>query len=150
MSRQQRTVGAILAVPLGDGTRTFALTLPEADFAFFDARTTEATPPTNLLLKAVLFRVAVHKSAWVFGRWPKVAKVAVPPELQQPEPKFIQDALNLGRFEVYVGGTTSPATREQCEGLERAVVWEPEHVEERIHSHYKGIPSIWTQSLQLR
>lgn len=150
MSRQQRIVGAILAVSLGDGTSTFALTLPEADFAFFDARTTEAIPPTDLLLKSVLFRVAVHKSAWVSGRWTKVSKVAVPPELQEPQSKFIQDALNPGRFEIYVAGTTRPATREECEGLERAAVWEPEHVEERIRSYYAGMPSVWALSLELR
>lgn len=150
MTRQQRTVGAVLAVPLGDGTSTFALTLPEADFAFFDARTGEADPPLDLLAKPLLFRVAVHKSAWIAGRWPKVSKVAVPAELQSPQPKFIQDALRPERFEIYIAGSIRPSTRGECENLERAAVWEPEHAEERIRSYYAGVPSKWVQSLRPR
>jgi hypothetical protein len=143
MTRQQRMVGAVLAVPLGDGTNTFALTLPEADFAFFDARTTESTAPVDLLLKPVLFRVAVHKSAWSTARWPRVSKVVVPAELETPQPRFIQDALHPERFEIYLAGAIRPASRAECEGLEPAAVWEPEHVEERLRSHYAGTKSAW-------
>lgn len=150
MIRQQRTVGAIFAVPLGDGTNTFALALPEADFVFFDARTTVANPPDDLLRSTVLFRVAVHKSAWATGRWQKVSKTVVPLHLQTPQPKFIQDALHPERFEIYLGGSTRAATREECVGLERAAVWEPEHVEERLVSHYAGTPSKWVECLRLK
>lgn len=150
MKRQQRSVGAVLAVPLGDGTTCFALTLPEADFAFFDARAKEATPPTGLLAKPILFRVAVHKSAWVTGRWPKVSKVEVPRHLLAPQPKFIQDPLHPDRFEIYLGGNIRPASRAECEGLERAAVWEPEHVEDRLRDHYAGVSNRWLESLRLK
>jgi hypothetical protein len=148
MSRQQRSVGAVLVVPLGDGTNTFALTLPEADFAFFDARSIDAHPPPDLLDRPLLFRLAVHKSAWVTGRWPRIAKLSVPAPLQAPQPKFIQDTLKPEQFEIYLAGTTRAASRTECEGLERAAVWEPEHVEERLLSHYAGTQSKWVHSLR--
>ena len=150
MTRQRRIVGAVLAVPLGGGTNAFALTLPEADFAFFDARSKATTPPTDLLLKPVLFRVAVHKSAWLEGRWPRVGKIAVPAQLQAPEPKFAQDTLHPERIEIYVAGTIRPATRSDCEGLERAAVWAPEHVEDRLRDHYAGEPNQWVQQLRAK
>ena len=150
MTRQQRTIGAVLAVPLGDGTATFALTLQEADFAFFDARTIGSRPPANLLAKPVLFRIAVHKSGWAAGRWPKVSKVSMPSQLHDPQPKFIQDPVHPDRFEIYLAGEIRPSTRAECDGLERAAVWEPEHVEERLRAHYAGVPSEWVQSLQPR
>lgn len=147
---QRRTIGSILAVPLGDGTLCFALTLPEADFAFFDVRLTEPLLPSELLLKPILFRVAVHKSAYNKGRWLKVGKLEVPNKLLEAVPMFIQDALHPERFEIYRGGVIRSATREECEGLERAAVWDPDHIEDRLRDHYAGIPNKWVESLRLK
>jgi hypothetical protein len=148
MPRQRRFVGAVLSVPLGENTRSFALTLPEADFAIFDARTKAEQVPANLLALPVLFRVAVHKSAWADGRWPRVGQLEVPAHLLAPQPKFVQDPLDPERFQIYIAGSMRPAARAECEGLERAAVWEPEHVEDRLRCHYKGVPCQWVQSLQ--
>lgn len=150
MKKQQRTIGAVLAVPLGDGTTCYAVTLPEADFAFLEARTTDSSLPTDLTERPVLFRVAVHKSAWANGRWLKVAKVELPEHLQRPQPRFIQDALDPGKFQIYVDGNIRPASRAECENLERAAVWDPEHVESRLRDHYAGVPNQWLESLRLR
>lgn len=48
MKRQQRTFGAVLRVPLENDMQIYALTLPEADFAFFDARSIAPTALRNL------------------------------------------------------------------------------------------------------
>jgi len=150
MKRQQRTVGAILAVPLGDEMNCFAITLPDANFAFFDSRTDLFVSPGEVLSKPVLFRIAVHKAAWSTGRWPRVAKVAVPDALLVPVPMFIQDRLNPEQFQIYLDGSMRPATRAECGGLERAAVWDPEHVEDRLRDHYAGRPNVWVESLRLK
>lgn len=150
MKKQQRTVGAILTVPLGDGTTCYAITLSEADFAFFDVRTNEASPPPTLITSPVLFRVAVHKSAWASGRWLKVGKVEPPAHLKSPQPTFMQDALDPKQFQIYVGGSIRPASRAECEGLERTAVWDPEHVESRLRDHYAGVPNKWVESLRIK
>lgn len=148
--KQRRILGAVHAVPLGDGTNGYALTLPEADFAFFDARSCENPNLNDLLYKPILFRSAVHKSAWVTGRWPKIGKVSVQPELMAPMPTFIQDQLKPDRFEIYLAGAIRSATRAECEGLERCAVWEPEHVEARLRDHYAGAVNLWVESLRLK
>lgn len=38
----------------------------------------------------------------------------------------------------------------ECEGLECAAVWSPEHVEDRLRSHYAGVPCEWALSLRLK
>src|SRR5687767_12137321 len=125
---QRRTVGVVLSVPIREGN-CFALTLPEADFAFFAPDAAEDVHSDKLFSHPVLFRVAVHKSAWSTGRWSKVSKVEVPANLLEPEPKFLQDAGDPSKLELYVGGVVRSALRAECEGLERAAVWAPEHVE---------------------
>lgn len=87
--RQKRIIGAILKVPLNDGTHTYVQTLPEADFVFFDARTTIDLKPSEIVNKPILFRVAVHKSAWTDGRWEKIDKAEIDDKLMAPDPKFI-------------------------------------------------------------
>jgi hypothetical protein len=147
---QRRVVGAVLSVPLETSGVCFAVTLPEADFAFFGPTAAKDAASNKLFTHPVLFRVAVHKSAWVTGRWSRLSKVELPPSLLAPEPKFIQDALNPSKFELYIGGVIRPATRSECEGLEQAAVWEPEHVEDRLRDQLVGVPNIWFEQLRIK
>ena len=148
--RQRRTVGAILKIPLGDGSHTYAQTLPEADFVIFDAKSNRDLKPEEVVNKEVLFRVAVHNSAWTNSRWEKIGKANVQDEFMAPIPKFMQDMLNPNRFRIYLGGVIRSATREECSGLECCAVWDPEHVEDRIRDHYAGVPNKWFESLKIK
>lgn len=147
---QRRVVGAVLGVPLGLQGACFALTLPEADFAFFGPEAAHDVGSAKLFSHPVLFRVAVYKSAWSTGRWTRLGKLDVPPNLLSPQPKFIQDALNPNKFEVYVGGVIRPASRSECEGLECAAVWEAEHVEQRLRDHLTGSLNVWAEQLRIK
>ena len=40
------------------------------------------------------------------------------------------------------------AIAEECVGLERAAVWEPEHVEDRLRDHFAGRSNRWVESLK--
>jgi len=149
MKSQKRTVGDIVEIPLGDGTHTYARVLPEATFAFYDCRTTETVPISEVVTKPLLFFVAVMNRAIKEKRWPVVGHIPLESGLQSP-PRFIQDALNKKRFEIYEHGRIRPATRQECFGLERAAVWEPEHVEDRIRDHYAGRQNKWVESLRMK
>lgn len=133
------------------GWHTYALMLDGVDMAFFDARSTIDMPVDEVIARPVLFRVAVHKSAYNTGRWIKVGTVLIPKHLLGRVPRFIQDAIS-GRLTLSDdGGTTSrPATFDQCRGLERLAVWEPQHVEDRLRDHYAGVPNKWVESLRSR
>jgi hypothetical protein len=149
MARQRRTRGAIVRISLGDGWHSYAQILDEPEFAFFDSRSREDLLISEIVKRPVLFRVAVMNYAVTAGRWLKVGAAEVAPQLSQPQPQFIQDPLAPSRFEIYLGGHIRPATRDECAGLERAAVWEPEHVEDRIRDHYAGKANKWVKSLSL-
>jgi len=135
-------------VSLGDGSHTYARVPPDASFAFYDSRTTEDMAIEQVTGLPVLFFVAVMEHAVKEGRWPVVGHVPLDNALQAP-PKFIQDALNKNRFEIYEHGQIRPATRQECIGLERAAVWEPELVEDRIRDHYARRKNKWVESLKM-
>jgi len=148
--RQRRIVGAVLKVPLDKRWHTYAQTLHEADFAFFDARTTGELAVEEIVSQPVLFREAVNRSAYSAGRWLRIGKAPLSPALALPVPKFIEDALHPGRFEIYLGGKIRPAKREECVGLQRCAVWGPERIEERLRDHYAGVPNKWVDAVRLR
>ena len=73
-------------------------------------------------------------------------------EYQTTPLKFIQDSLNPNNFELYNPNTgeITKATREQCEGLECAAVWEAEHVEDRLRDYFDGKPNTWVEQLAIK
>jgi hypothetical protein len=118
-------------------------------FAIYDARTTEELPITDTVKRPILFYVAVMNRAIKEKRWSVAGYIPLEEGLQSP-PRFIQDALNKNKFEIYEHGRIRPATRQECLGLERESVWEPEIVEERIRDHYAGRPNKWFELLKMR
>ncbi|NVO33403.1 immunity 26/phosphotriesterase HocA family protein [Hymenobacter lapidiphilus] len=149
--RQQRTVGAIVEIPLEAGKKAYGRILGEASFAFYDyVNDGEPVVLADLVAKPILFIVAVYSDAVTQGRWQKIGRLPLEPTLQTLPLKFIQDALDETRFKVYDNGVIRPATREACVGLERVAVWEPEHVESRLSDHYKGQPNEWVIQLRMR
>lgn len=149
--RQQRTIGAIVKVPLEDGFHTYARTLSDAAFAFYDSRTKEDITDLNeIISRPVLFIIGVYNSAVTKGRWLKLGKVPLESKFDTLPLQFIQDALDPTRFKIYDNGIIRNATREECVGLERTAVWEAEHVEERLNDHYAGRTNRWVESLRMK
>ncbi|MGA3210294.1 MAG: immunity 26/phosphotriesterase HocA family protein [Terriglobales bacterium] len=147
MKSKKRTVGDIVKIPLGNGTHIYARVLPDATFAFYDSHVSEELALQTVLERPVLFFVAVMDRAIMKGRWPIVGHISLDEKLQPP-PKFIQDPINKDVFRIYENGQIRSATRQECVGLERAAVWEPEHVEDRLRDHYAGRRNKWFESLR--
>lgn len=148
--RQRWTRGAVVTVPLGDGLHTYAQMLDEPEYAFFDCRTRDDLSATVAASRPVLFRLWVTASAHTRGRWPKIGTAPVAGALQSPVLRFNQDPLRPQDIRLtYDGFTGRLGSVAECEGLERAAVWSPEHVEDRLRSHYAGVVCQWTSSLRL-
>jgi hypothetical protein len=148
MKRQKRTVGAVVKIPFNGKWFTYGQILDDAEVVIFDARTDCELSMDEITNQPIICRVAVSNHAITKGRWLKVGKYPISEELKKPIPKYIQDILQPDRFEIYCDGMIRPSTREECIGLERAAVWEPEHVEERIRDHYSGKQNRWTDILE--
>ena len=142
--KQIRRKGAIVKIPLGNGYHTYARILSEASFAIYDAKTNADSYNLELLIKQpILFIVAVFNYAITKNLWKVIGFIPLENDLKRLPCKFIQDPLNPDRFEIYDNGKIRQALREECIGLERAQVWEPEQVEERIRDFYAGRKNKW-------
>ena len=147
--RQRWTRGAVVAVPLGDGSHTYAQMLDDPEYAFFDCLSRDDLTAAAAIERPVLFRLWVMRSAHSTGRWSKVGAATVSAALQVPVRRYNQDALRPQDIRLTLDGCDgllgSPA---DCDGLECAAVWNAEHIEDRLRSHYAGVPCKWTLSLR--
>lgn len=149
--RQRLAEGAVVLVPLGDGTAAFGRCLVEPTVEFFDLRVAEDAVPevAEVVGHPVLFTVWVMNSAITSGRWRKIGKAPLTTEERsRPEVRFRQDRISK-TFSLYTtqGGvvTERPAGFSEVEGFELAAVWSAEHVEDRLRDHFDGLPNKWVE-----
>jgi hypothetical protein len=148
--RHSRRLGDVIQIDLGDGLCAYARVLGEATVAIYDCHCEVERPIGEILKQRVLFQVAVMNWAVKKGRWRVIGRAPLEDDLAVLRPKFIQDPLNNTQFSIYEHGAIRPASRDECIGLERAAVWDPEHVEDRIRDHFAGHPNKWVELLNLR
>ncbi len=149
--KQQRTIGAFVKIPLDSERHSCARILRGADFAFYDLLSCEQAKDLNYIAsRPILFIIAVYNHAVTSGRWRKIGKLPLEPNLERVPLKFIQDPFDSTKFSLYDNGIIRVSTREECEGLERSAVWEPEHVEERLRDHFAGRPNKIVERLKIK
>lgn len=148
IKRQKIVKGAILEINIENRYYTYAQILGGAVYAFFDYKTEQKLIDFSILEnKPILFIVGVYDDVIITGHWLIVHKMDVRDDLKVLPMQFIQDALNPERFEIYNPNTgdITPAKKNECRGLERAAVWEANHVEDRIRDYYDAVPCIWLE-----
>lgn len=154
MKRQRVTEGAILEINIENQYYVYAQILVKGlGYAFFDYKSKEHLKDLNELLKCeVLFIVTVYDDVVTQGKWIKVGKLPIRQDLLVQPMKFMQDYMDLDKFDLYNPNTGEivKATRDECFGLERASVWEFNHVEDRIRDHYLGVPNVWVEQLKIK
>jgi hypothetical protein len=148
--RQKRVPGDIVRIDLGDGVHSYARVLSEAQFAIYDCKTERDLDRETIIASPILFYVAVMDYAVKRGLWTVVGHLPLEDALLSPPPRFMQDALNPTSFSIYENGSIRPAKRAECEDLERAAVWDPNHVIDRIRDHYAGVSNKWVESLKIK
>ena len=144
--RQRITTGSILEINIENQYYVYAQILQNASCVFFDYKSPSPLNDFSILEnKPILFIIAVYNDVITKGRWLKVGKLEIRKDFEILPLKFIQDAQHPDRFEFYNPNTgeITPTTKDKIKGLERAAVWDANHVEDRIKSHYLGTTSIW-------
>ncbi|WP_240309345.1 immunity 26/phosphotriesterase HocA family protein [Sphingomonas ginsengisoli (ex An et al. 2013)] len=102
----------------------------------------------------VAFTLMVMNHAVTSRRWPVVGSADIPEELRF-SPKFCKQDELSGILSIYHEiPELAPlyeryASPGECIGLETAAVWEPEHVEDRLRDHFRGLPNKWVEQLKI-
>lgn len=132
LKRQQRTLGAIVKIPLEGDYFGYARIL-ETKIAIYDIFTKENLSESEILSKPILLIFAVFDNVITKGYWEKISK-AIPLEEnlknENLPPMFKREAFTK-KLELVYSDRFEPATEEQCNGLERWSVWTAQGIEKR-------------------
>jgi hypothetical protein len=104
MKRQQRTIGAVITIPLPNGYRAYGRILKNAAFAFYDCISQDELAEVEQILQSnVLFIVAAFDSIIHQGRWLKIYKAPIEPILENLPKKYIEEyRRNYARYKARV------------------------------------------------
>jgi hypothetical protein len=145
----RRKVGDVLRIPLGSGEYGFGRVLRSVLYAFYDAKSPPDLSIDEIIGRPILFKVcvmdyAVKKGVWeVIGNAPLTEDLLIEPWFFKKDP--ISRVLTLYRDST---AEEIPANRSECEKLECAAVWDPEHVADRLRDHFAGRPNKWVLSMR--
>lgn len=145
--------GAFIEIALSNGKFSYGRILGKACYAFYDIYSDSKITDLDFIKSSkVLFIISVYDYAITKNRWKIIGVSELNTVLQKIPLKFIQDDFEPTQFEIYNPNTGAiiPAKKEQCIGLERSAVWDPEHVEERIMDYFEGRPNKWVESLKIK
>jgi hypothetical protein len=151
--RQKWTAGAVVVIPLGEGRVGFGQMLDEPEYAFFDTRSSAGSLPAldQLVAQPVLVRLWVMRSAHSKGRWLKIGQAPIAAPLARKVLRFKQDPLEPSSIVLtYDGVSGKPVDAKACREIERAAVWDPQHVEDRLRDHFAGRVNKWVESLRVK
>ncbi|MFA1642151.1 Imm26 family immunity protein [Chryseomicrobium imtechense] len=138
--RRRRKVGDVYAIPLPNGNFAFGRAFRDAGIGIYQHIGNDINDLPQK--EEYQFIVGVYESALKSEKWPFVENRPFEREDEEwPPPSCIKDQLS-GEFEIYYKGEIRNASKEECEGMEVAAVWEAEHIIDRIMGD-----DTWTKSL---
>lgn len=150
MARKNWKPGNFFAVPLSEDDFGFGRVIRFPIVAIYDARHPAVLSPEELSGMPVLWKLLVYRYTLSAARWPVIGHRELEPDLAEQVLFFKQDFFTQKTEIYHEDGTETPASIEECLGLERAAVWDAEPVEQRIRDHFAGIPNQSVIALRLK
>lgn len=148
LKRQQRTIGALVKIPLEGGYHVYGRIL-DVEMAFYDLRTKSDLSTEEILKLPVLFITTVYDSAITKGYWEKISKsIPLEEHLVNTPPKYTQDALNPDKYSIVYPDKQIDASKEECKGMEYWSVWTHENIEKRLNDHYQNKPNSYVERMK--
>jgi len=139
-------VGKVVEIPLKNGYFAYGLVLHEPVVAFSHQTFSQPQQDFISLFDKPVFCIWVMKYALGKKGWKKVGKLEEH-VLFHTQQKFYKFDFISKKYSTYSGDQEIPSEKSECLDLECAVVWDKEHVEDRLLSLSEGKDCKWTTSL---
>jgi hypothetical protein len=149
VKRKRARIGDVYQVPLGNGRFAYGVVLERPKIGFYDYCDEGLANIQQVTSNTIAFMIWVHDDA--FRAWSKVAHTEPSSKVLQPSKFVKQDPITGELFATITGSEEIPVrSKEEASRMERAAVWEPEHVADRLRDHFDGRPNKWVGSMRLK
>ena len=151
--RVRRKVGDIVLIDLGSSRHAYAQVADEPLVIFFEGTFDEEIVVERIPSLPIAFKLWVSNQAITKGTWPVIGSRPLLPENAE-EPFFYKQDGITGRLSLYHSAFAAtnyerPTSLQECQHLECAAVWEPEHVVDRLKDHAAHRLNRWVESLRI-
>ncbi len=138
MVRKRFGPGSVMTIELETGQYAYGLIRNFIEVSYFKLITEQVIfDLENIVESELLFSVNTSETA--FKKWTKIGQIELSSEMKKYIVTFMQSDTNFERCSISnENGDEYKATPEECVGLEPALVWRAEHVEERILDEIAG------------
>ena len=147
-NRIRRTVGDVVVIPLRDGSFGYGIVLKAPEMAFYNCRSSQILSLSEIVCFPAIFRLLIQDEFIKNGSWPIIGRTPLSNDFLIPQPYFVWGPFQARPFITYDGSETIWSTPEQCQGLERAMIWCPEIVSERLCDSLTGNRDRWMQKIE--
>ncbi|MEY3444851.1 MAG: hypothetical protein RLZZ519_3132, partial [Bacteroidota bacterium] len=140
MKKLKYPPGTIVKIPLQSGEHTYGRRLLETYVEVYDAKSEDDSEDfSKIVLKPKLFIVSVYTSTFKKALWEEVGFVELDDESRKLPLEFMQDIVDPRKCAIVdFWGNETPATIDECRGLESHSIWNANAVEDRINAYYEG------------
>ncbi|MEQ1644863.1 MAG: Imm26 family immunity protein [Pyrinomonadaceae bacterium] len=129
--RIRRKIGDVIQIALPDGRFAYGRLYDDASVGIYE-RLTDMPNMPPIGSREFKFHVGIYDDVVTKERVQIVGHDKfIEPESEWPPPTYILDPIS-GEYSLYHQGVIKKASREECEGLEEAAVWDLQHIIDRI------------------
>lgn len=142
--------GTFVRIPLEDGSFAYGRVLAEPYMAFYNYRTNEPSSDLDVIeAQPTLFKTSVR--LFNHDRWANIGQRKLEGEVAEPVVQFMQDIGDYRRCTIFdTAGIEKEVPPEECIGIERASVWEPDQIERRLLDTFMGLSNEAEMRLRVR
>lgn len=136
--RKHWTLGNYIEIPLAGQRICYGVVTITERLAVMDYCDTQKLTPEQIVELPILFELVVMNYAIGKNGWPLTGQIECIDKFKTFPINYKQDKIN-GKYYIldHTWAHSAPATKEQCEGLERASAWDPCHIIERLNEHFR-------------
>ena len=140
-----------MSIALGNGKYGFGMVLHEPLIGYFDYIADDQSPALGEIMEhPFVFKLWTMNHAVTRGTWPVIGR-ADPSQVDATDPWCFREDPFTGKLTKTQDSVEwFPVSEEECLQMERAAVWEPEHVADRLRDYIAGVPNKWFESSRLR
>lgn len=143
MTQKKWQTDTLIGKELDDGWTYYARLLEFPWVAFYRHRTKGQSHEFGAIAPApVLFTIAAHQSLLARNEWKPIGRLPADPAIRRPHAQAMFNDPRGCRI-INDQNVVRWATPKECEGLEPAAVWEPEHIADRLKDEFAGRPNRW-------
>lgn len=154
---QKNRIGAFFSIQLRDGRIAYARLLKDYLFSFYfldNIQKNREELIDCLRNAAPIFSTYVYARVFKDSNWKYIGQADLEPHILQNMPVFFRQDQFDKTICILITSTDpnfkAPLKPEQCINMERAMIWEPESIDERICNYLDGAPNKFVELARVK